>query len=134
MGKIRNMLSLSQPLLDAIATRLNIAAPRAVKIRLRLLAPDCLEVRVRRRWPRRSWGGGRVLLGEDTAREALIDAIDIAAQETSHLVGRPWPPGSTEDDEPHLAEEKNAIRIWFGNSRSPLLTLDLIPLSHLPTP
>jgi hypothetical protein len=121
------MLAPTELLLDAIEERLNAASPRAIKIRFALAAPDCVEVQVRRRWSR-LWGGGRVLVGDETVRETLIDAIDLAAQEISHRVGRPWPPGATEDDEPHLTVEKDAVRIWFGDSRWPLMILEPIPL------
>jgi hypothetical protein len=69
-----------------------------------------------------------VCLGEATVRETLIDAIDLAAQAISAQVGRPWPPGSTEADEPHLRVEEDTVRIWFGDSRRPLISFDPIPL------
>ena len=126
---------LNDRVVELIAKRLQDAAPRGVKVEV-VLARDALNVDVRARLGflrgNLIGGGGVVLDDETTAHEALVSAIEIASDGISHVRGQPWPSSRDVDNEPHLAVDVNEIRIWFGESRWPTLTLEPIPLTGLP--
>jgi hypothetical protein len=119
------------PLLGAVSKRLGAAAPRGIKVDL-VLKKDELLVNVQRR--REGRGGSVILDPEATGREALIEALDIVSWGISDLHGKPWPSARKADNTAHLAIDDDEIRIWFGESRWPTLTLEPIPLSTLPAP